>query len=105
MGYYFIVCFLVNDNHSVWVCSEKKSEAHTEEVLYVHSVSCSIFLQGVKSNSGHYARKKLVPLKKKLTVSKLSNNLSLKNICLEFHATKIYFPPICYGFKNDAFGT
>lgn len=34
MGYYFVVCFLVNDNHSVWVCSENKSEVHTEEDLY-----------------------------------------------------------------------
>lgn len=43
--------------------------------------------------------------KKEVTASKLSSILSLKNICLKFHATKIYFPPICHGFKNEIFGT
>lgn len=43
--------------------------------------------------------------KKKVIVPKLRSVLSLKNICLKFHATKMYFPVIRYGFKNEAFGT
>lgn len=97
---------------------ENKSEVDTGRCVWFFSVFTAFFFSDIKPILGHCTRKKnsyvekIVLLKKtpnkrnnNNNVPKLSHNLSLKNICLKFHATKIHFPPICYGFKNEAFGT